>query len=165
MKKLPEQRELILVDWKEDDNKDVTEMLSQDGVDLLDFMHETPFIDEKSDLWPKCEVNRKDQLEMVLGSLTKNLMVGEKCFAISNSWVVGWSNYVTFEMSPSPGAIDNAQISDINSPSALDKTKFDEIIMIHEDLWNLFVTWFGVKDGSVFERDVVEHNGFPVGDI
>jgi len=134
--------------------------------------NDLPTVDEQVVEEPHCDLTPDQQLKKVLPLLSKTFKTGESWFALAKSWYDKWCAYVGHtefddiydevdKEAPPPGPIDNTEIIDQSLPLALDMTCAEDALMIHQDLWNMIVPWYGVKEGSIIERQVIEFDGNP----
>lgn len=124
---------------------------------------------------PISDLTPEEQREKVLPLLSKSYKTGDSWFALSKDWYDKWCKYVGHtefddiygivdKEAPPPGVIDNAEIIDQTFPLALDVECGMDTLMIHQELWEMFSSWYGVKEGSIIERKVIEMDGNPVVD-
>merc|ERR1712154_54043 len=101
--------------------------------------------------------------------------VGELWYPIDKKWYDSWERYTMFDKGdddipgglenlheigePRPGQIDNSKLQDPSNPSALKKDIQENRthIWVHEDIWNLLVSWY--RGGPSFKRKVYERGG------
>ena len=126
------------------------------------FKHEKDsFYEEKQDLQLASESDYH-QIKKVI-TLSKELNVHEKCFALRRAWYANWCNWVVNNSSP-PGVKDNSQIAVEVLPVALKKPEYNGMFMICAQLRDFFVSRYGVQERSVFEKKVIQRSGVPFDD-
>jgi len=138
-------------------------------------VNELPTVEECTADKPHCDLTPEQQREKVLPLLSKSFKTGDSWFALAKSWYDRWCAYVGHtefddtddvvdKGAPPPGVIDNTEIIDQSFPQALNVETSDDAIMIHQETWDMIVPWYGLKEGSLIERKVIEVNGNPIVD-
>jgi len=133
---------------------------------------EAPGSPEQVYVQPRCDLTPQEQRDRARPLLSKIPKMDQSWYALSKSWYTKWCSYVGHielegidevldKDAPPPGMIDNRNLIDDDYPYALKLISNLDILMIHQELWDLFVSWYGVKQGHTFKRNVVDFDGKP----
>lgn len=114
------------------------------------------------------DVAPSKQRDMIVALLAKAPKAKQKWYMLAREWFDKWCAYVGHSESgeeaavdpnaESPGPIDNSTLADESYPQALIKYGTSDMHKIHKEAWDLLVSWYGVKDGSTYERDVIQED-------
>jgi len=152
---------------------DIPIVESENAVQNVDLPElDEPGTQEEDILQRRCDLTPQQQREKLLPLLSKIAKMDQTWYALSKTWYTKWCSYVghiEFECSddindkdaPPPGIIDNSNLIDEDYPYALKPISNPDILMIHQDLWDLLVSWWGVKEGHIFKRNVIDVDGKP----